>query len=63
MHKAGLRVFSHSTVFPARPSDVLNAGADVISHSAYLVWESASPVPDDYSVRLDGDYDHVAYNR
>ena len=36
---------------------------DVISHSAYLVWESASPVPDDYKQRLSGgNYANVSYD-
>jgi imidazolonepropionase-like amidohydrolase len=63
VHKNGLRMYSHSTVFPARPSDAVYAGVDVISHSAYLVWESASPVPDDYKERISGAaYANVSYN-
>ncbi len=59
-HRQGLRVWTHATVFPARPSDAVAAGADTISHSPYLVWEAASPVPADYRVRARGDFRHVA---
>jgi imidazolonepropionase-like amidohydrolase len=58
-HRQGLRVWSHATVFPARPGDAVAAGVDVISHSAYLVWEGASVVPASYRARLSGDYDAV----
>ncbi|HJU27164.1 MAG TPA: amidohydrolase family protein, partial [Rhodanobacteraceae bacterium] len=59
-HRQGLRVWAHATIFPARPSDEVDAGVDVISHSAYLVWEAAPRVPDDYRVRAHGDFEHVA---
>jgi imidazolonepropionase-like amidohydrolase len=59
-HRQGLRVWSHATIFPARPSDAVAAGVDTISHSPYLVWEAASTVPDDYRVRAKGDFMHVA---
>jgi len=62
-HSYGMRMYSHATVFPARPSDAVYAGVDVVSHSAYLVWESASPVPDDYKERINGGaYANVSYN-
>jgi imidazolonepropionase-like amidohydrolase len=32
-------------VFPARPSDLVAAGVDVLSHAAYLVWEAADTLP------------------
>jgi imidazolonepropionase-like amidohydrolase len=59
-HRQGLRVWTHATIFPARPSDAVNAGVDTISHSPYLVWEAAAQVPDDYRVRAKGDFTHVA---
>ncbi|HJU27011.1 MAG TPA: amidohydrolase family protein, partial [Rhodanobacteraceae bacterium] len=58
-HRQGLRVWAHATIFPARPSDEVDAGVDVISHSAYLVWEAAARVPDDYRMRAHGDFEHV----
>ncbi|MBN8736093.1 MAG: amidohydrolase family protein [Xanthomonadales bacterium] len=58
-HRQGLRVWTHATIFPAKPSDAVDAGADTISHSPYLVWEAAPSVPDDYGVRAMGDFEHV----
>jgi imidazolonepropionase-like amidohydrolase len=58
-HRQGLRVWTHATIFPAKPSDAVDAGADTISHSAYLVWEAAPHVPDDYGARTRGDFAHV----
>lgn len=58
-HRQGLRVWTHATIFPARPDDAVEAGADTISHSAYLVWEAAPHVPDDYGARTRGDFEHV----
>lgn len=58
-HRQGLRVWTHATIFPAKPSDAVAAGADTISHSAYLVWEAAPQVPDDYGVRARGDFAHI----
>lgn len=58
-HKQGLRVWTHATIFPAKPSDAVDAGADTISHSPYLVWEAAPSVPDDYRMRALGDFRHV----
>ena len=55
-HRQGLRVWAHAAVFPARPGEVVAAGADTISHSAYLVWEAAPHMPDDYAVRAKGDF-------
>jgi imidazolonepropionase-like amidohydrolase len=50
-HRQGLLVWTHSTVFPAKPSDSVLAGADSISHTAYLAWEAAPHVPTDYRAR------------
>jgi imidazolonepropionase-like amidohydrolase len=58
-HRQGLRVWTHATIFPAKPSDAVEAGADTISHSPYLVWEAAPIVPDDYKMRAMGDFEHV----
>ncbi|HEY2346730.1 MAG TPA: amidohydrolase family protein [Xanthomonadaceae bacterium] len=59
-HRQGLRVWTHATIFPAKPGDAVNAGADTISHTPYLVWEAAPTVPDDYGVRARGDFAHIA---
>jgi imidazolonepropionase-like amidohydrolase len=58
-HKQGLRVWTHATIFPATPGDAVDAGADTISHSPYLVWEAAPSVPDDYKMRAMGDFEHI----
>jgi imidazolonepropionase-like amidohydrolase len=58
-HRQGLRVWTHATIFPAKPSDAVDAGVDTISHSAYLVWEAAPSVPDDYRMRAMGDFEHI----
>lgn len=58
-HRQGLQVWTHATIFPARPSDAVAAGVDTMSHSAYLVWEAAAKVPDDYGLRAKGDFSHV----
>ena len=45
-HRQGLRVVAHGTVFPARPSELVAAGVDVLTHAAYLSWEGAPSVRD-----------------
>ena len=58
-HRQGLLVWTHATVFPAKPSDAVAAGATTVSHTAYLVWEAASHVPEDYRSRAFGDFTHI----
>jgi imidazolonepropionase-like amidohydrolase len=58
-HRQGLRVWTHATIFPAKPSDAVAAGADTISHSPYLVWEAAPKIPDDYGARTHGDFVNI----
>ena len=58
-HRQGLQVWTHATIFPARPSDAVNAGADTISHSPYLIWQAAAQMPSDYGVRAKGDFTHI----
>jgi len=62
VHAQGLRMYSHSAVFSAKPSEVVNAGVDVMSHAAYLAWEGANPMPDDYSLRFYYNYSQNPYN-
>jgi len=57
--RQGLLVWTHATVFPAKPSDAVEAGATTISHTPYLVWEAMPHVPTDYRSRAYGDYVHV----
>lgn len=58
-HRQGLLVWTHATVFPAKPSDAVSAGATTISHTPYLIWEAASHVPADYHSRAFGDFTHI----
>ena len=44
-HRQGLKVWAHATLFPARPSEVVGAGVDVISHASLLAWEAMTEVP------------------
>ncbi|MDE3127498.1 MAG: amidohydrolase family protein [Gemmatimonadota bacterium] len=58
-HRQGLRVIAHATTFPGRPGDLVAAGADMLAHAPYLVWQG-SPRSDDYQGRARGDFAHVA---
>ncbi len=59
-HRQGMLVWTHSTIFPAGPMDAVRAGADAISHSAYLAWAAADRIPQDYGIRARADYTHIA---
>ena len=50
-----VRLIAHSTVFPAKPSDLVAAGVKMLAHTAYLVWEGMSPSPD-FPKRARGDF-------
>lgn len=43
-HRQGMRVVAHGTVFPARPSELVAAGVDVLTHVPYLSWEGAGTI-------------------
>jgi len=58
-HRQGMLVWAHATVFPAKPSDVIDAGTDVVSHTAYLVWQAQAHVPPDYRQRAQADFSAV----
>lgn len=53
--RQNIRLVAHSTVFPARPSDLIAAGVKMLAHSAYLVWEG-SPPSADFPKRARGDF-------
>lgn len=44
-HRQGMKVWAHATLYPAKPSEVVAAGVDAISHACLLVRESAARVP------------------
>lgn len=57
-HRQGLRVIAHATTFPGLPSDLVAAGADMLAHTPYLVWQG-SPRGPDFPDRAKGDFLHV----
>lgn len=44
-HRQGLLVWAHATLYPAKPSEVVDAGVDAISHACLLVREPDAHVP------------------
>jgi imidazolonepropionase-like amidohydrolase len=44
-HRQGLLVWAHATLFPARPSELVRGGADVVSHAGHLIWEAVDSLP------------------
>lgn len=58
-HRQHVRLVAHATVFPARPSDLVAAGVNMLAHAAYLVWEGSPPTTD-FPSRAKGDFAHVA---
>jgi imidazolonepropionase-like amidohydrolase len=52
-HRQGLKVWAHAALFPARPGDVVEAGVDVVSHSALFIWEAADSLPEHYYAWVD----------
>jgi len=53
--RQAVRLIAHSTVFPARPGDLVAAGVTYLAHSAYLVWEG-SPRSPEFPKRARGDF-------
>lgn len=51
-HRQGMKVWSHSTIFPATALDAVDAGVDVISHAIYLYWAAIPNPPMHYSDRV-----------
>ncbi|MDZ4372016.1 MAG: hypothetical protein U1C74_11395, partial [Phenylobacterium sp.] len=48
-HRQGLQVWSHGAIFPSRPSEVIAAGVDTISHACVLDYEFAQAMPPRYA--------------
>ncbi len=61
-HRQGMKVWAHSTVFPATARDEVEAGVDVLSHAIYLYWAAIPNPPMHYSDRVPprSAYDSVA---
>jgi imidazolonepropionase-like amidohydrolase len=49
-HRQQMLVWAHAAIFPARPSDVVDAGVDVMSHADFLAFESVTPFPETFQV-------------
>jgi imidazolonepropionase-like amidohydrolase len=50
-----VRLIAHSTVFPAKPSDLIAAGVKMLAHTPYLVWEGM-PASTEFQKRARGDF-------
>ncbi|HEY9235137.1 MULTISPECIES: amidohydrolase family protein [Phenylobacterium] len=50
-HRQNLPVWAHAAVFPASPKEVLDAGADVVSHVCMLAYQVSDPMPGQYHNR------------
>ncbi len=62
-HRQGMRVVAHSTLFPARPLQLAQAGVDILTHAPYLSWQGAPQVrAEDSWYRSKGPYEGVATN-
>jgi len=47
-HRQSLLVWSHAAIFPARPSEIVEAGVDVMSHADFIGFESITPFPQSF---------------
>jgi imidazolonepropionase-like amidohydrolase len=50
-HRQGMLVWAHAAVFPASPRQVVEAGADVVSHSCMLAYQASDQSPRAYHRR------------
>ena len=48
-HKNGLKMWSHSSIYPSKPSDAVNANVDVLSHSIGMIFEKEEHMPDSFN--------------
>jgi imidazolonepropionase-like amidohydrolase len=51
-HRQHMQVWAHAAVFPAIPSEVVDAGVDVISHACLLGFEVSNPVVPSREARI-----------
>lgn len=65
----GLEIWGHATLFPAKPTDVADAGMHVISHAYMLEWEGvedilSSDIFKNYELYYSGiDHEHLDISR
>jgi imidazolonepropionase-like amidohydrolase len=57
-HRQQMLVWAHAATFPARPSQVADAGVDVMSHADFLAFESVTPFPENYQAAKRTDLGH-----
>lgn len=50
-HRQGVPIWAHAAVFPATPAQVLDAGADVVSHVCMLAYQVSDQIPGQYHKR------------
>jgi imidazolonepropionase-like amidohydrolase len=50
-HRQGLEVWTHAAIFPASPSEVLDAGVDTVSHTCMLAYQASAAMPRAYHHR------------
>jgi len=51
-HRQGMRLWAHGMVFPATPSEVVDAGVDTVSHTCYLAYQAMEKRPESYQHRF-----------
>jgi imidazolonepropionase-like amidohydrolase len=59
-HRQHIMVWAHSTLFPAKPSEVVASGVDVMSHACMMIHEASAHVPDDVTKKDDVPLDQFA---
>ena len=50
-HRQGVPIWAHAAVFPATPAQVLDAGADAVSHVCMLAYQVSDQIPGQYHKR------------
>lgn len=59
-HRQHMLVWAHSALFPARPSEVVDSGVDVISHACMMIYQASASLPDDVTKKRDVPLDQFA---
>ncbi len=62
-HRQQMLVWAHAAIFPARPSDVVDSGVDVMSHADFLAFESITPFPETFEMAKLTDLSHWQMTR
>jgi imidazolonepropionase-like amidohydrolase len=57
-HRQGLLDWAHAAVFPAKPSDVIRAGVDVVSHADLIAFETLPSFPQTFAEAKSVDLRH-----